>query len=778
MKLAKRILVPVLVIALLASVFAFTTVAVDDREYDYTLESITKAEQILEYYALDDYLADNYEDGTWDTAKIKATALAAFKPTYKVVADPLNADNKVLSVTLPRAKTALGYTLSADGNELLTDRLIVSSRVYFDATATKGLEFKLNVGLRNEIEETSRYYDIIKVDMKNGGALTYAGWDETQQVMVADANTYADWQAQTGAWYDFLITFNAEDDIYNVVVKSVPTDGSEPEVLASSGNVSIKGAIGMSGFNVTATATGTGVSCCFDDFEIYEGSTTRSPSIKEENTDIHVEDLVKFYNETEDFATKVRIADVFYDLSAVYGVTLVNAEAYTQMNAAIAQEFLNRVEKIDSTLEFFDRADWVDAISLYNDKLADNDGLLDLPGITEDLAAAVVAAREIFLVEKAEIDVVREHSDNLIDFLTNVYDENNTDYLQMKAWFAEIHDQYVAENPDFADYDTEKYPYQTRFYTLADIRYGELPNLMDKYNAFEKKVAEIDAAIADFTAKVDEMEAAATFGPRFVAYVEATEIYNDGVIHEGLDNSTNAKLAERIAYYLEQQPIILEKQAQCEYFIDLVNQTAYASYYTVLVEKIDLAVAAYEFIEPDYEDIAESITLYASLLELRKSMEAEASAYIAAVEAIAEAEGFYAKKEAVRVAAEYKVKGDVLGYEGVEEANIAFSEADADVKFRENSSMSLIKLVAQINDLMSAESYNDYEVRALLRLADVAYENADDEINGVSVAKAAFDAAVEEFKADCAVANEIITAATDTAAAIAGAVKGASIYNK
>ena len=769
MKLTKRLLVSVLAIALLTSVFAFTSVAEVEREYDYRIESFTKAEQILEYYALDAYLADNYEDGAWNNDQLKATNVASFKPTYKVVADPTGADNQVLSISLPRAKTALGYKFSADGDGILTDKLIVSARVYFDASATSGLTFKLNAGLRNEVEAGSRYFDIVKVDMKNGGALTYAGWNETEQVMVPDQYTYEGWTAETGVWYDFLITFNAEDDVYNVVVKNVPTDESEPTVLASTGNIAINGAIGMAGFNLSAEAAASKVACYFDNFEIYEGTITRSPSYKDENTVIHVEDLVDFYAlETTDFATKLRIADVFYELSAVYGVELADAIAYTQMNETLAQEIVNRVAKIDSTLDFFGRLAWVEEIEKYDNKIAS----LDLPGITAELAEAVTAAREIFDVEKTAVYLVKDHSENLIDFLTNVYDEENADYVQMKVWLAELNDEYVAENPDFADYDAEKYPFQTRFYSAADKRYGDLPALMAKYEAFVAKFNAIEAAIAGFVANVDAIENAPSFGPKYTAYVAATALYNNGVIHEGLDNDSNAKLAERIAYYLGQVDGILAKKDECEYFIDLVNQTSIASYYTILVEKIDLAVAAFENIEPDYENIAESITVYQSLLAYRKSLEAEADAYIAAVNAIADAEGFYAKKDAVKLAAELKVKGDVLGYAGVEEANIAFSAADADVKFRENSSIALINLVAQINETESIS-----ERRALLRLADVANANADDEVKGVEVAKAAFVKAVAEFKADVAAANASITAVTDAAAAIATAVKGASIFN-
>ena len=770
MKLAKRILLPVLVIALLASVFAVSSVADDNREYDYTLPSITKAEQILEYYALDDYLADNYEDDTWNTDLFNAVKVVQ-APKYSVAADPTAADNKVLSVTLPRARTSVAYTLkSTEG--LLTDKLIVSTKIYFDATATKGLNFTLQAGLQNELDSNIRYYDIINLDMKTG-ALKYSGWDSTSQTMVSGANTYEGFTAQTGVWYDFLITFNAEDDVYKFTVKSVPTDGSEPEVLASIDNIAIDGAVGMGGFDLKATASSTNVSFCFDDVEIYEGTTTRSPSYKDENTEIHVADLINFYNEeTTDFATKLRIADVFYDLSNLYGVALP-ADAYVQMNETLAVELVDRIGKINPELDFYQRKAWFEEVEKYNVKVPTNEDLLGTPGITEEIAAAVVEARVAYFAEKAVIDLVKEHSENFIDFMTNVYDPECTDYIQMKVWFAELNDEYVAENPEFADYDTEKYPYQTRFYTKADAAYGEIPQLKLVYDSFVAKINEIEATVNSFVEYVNFIEEnSASFGPRYSAFVQATEIYNDGVVYEGLDNDTHPVLAERIAYYLRVAPSIITKRDQCELFIELVKQASIASYYTVLVEKLDLAVAAYANIALDYENMVAYVDLFTELRSRRAGIEAEAAGYIDAVKAIEEAQGFDAKKEAVNNAAKLKVRGDVLGYAGVEEANIIFSTAKADVEFREYSSLSLISLVAEIKATESISAR-----RKLLALAETAYENAEDEYKGVDIAKEVFLAEKEAFKADVAAANASIIAATDAAAAIASAVNGAAIFN-
>ena len=191
-----------------------------------------------------------------------------------------------------------------------------------------------------------------------------------------------------------------------------------------------------------------------------------------------------------------------------------------------------------------------------------------------------------------------------------------------------------------------------------------------------------------------------------------------------------------------------------------------------MVEKLDLAVAAYANIALDYENMVAYVDLFTELRSRRAGIEAEAAGYIAAVKAIEEAEGFDAKKEAVNNAAKLKVRGDVLGYAGVEEANIIFSTAKADVEFREYSSLSLISLVAEIKATESISAR-----RKLLALAETAYENAEDEYKGVDIAKEVFLAEKEAFKADVAAANASIIAATDAAAAIASAVNGAAIFN-
>ena len=415
----------------------------------------------------------------------------------------------------------------------------------------------------------------------------------------------------------------------------------------------------------------------------------------------------------------------------------------------------------------------IESADVYSEKLPLSVDLEVTPGLTPEIVEDVINARRALEDEKASVAIVKEHSENFIDFMTNVFDEEDTNYVQMKVWLAELNDQYVESNPEFVDYDKAEYPLQTRFYTSLDPSYEGISELYEKYEQFVAKFTEINNNINDFLDHVESMEISASFGARYTAYVHANEVYNNGVIHPDVNNDSHAELKDRIAYYLKTEPSILSKKAECELFISLVEQAQIASYYTIFVEKLDLAFKAFGSIALDYENMTESVEIYNALRLERAAIETSADAYIAAVDAVAEAgDDFAAKKAAVVAAYELKDAGDVLGYPGVKEANIALSAAEADVNFREYSSTTLITLVEEIKAL---DSIN--ERRELLRLASDANDNAEDTYEGVTEAKAIFEAEMERFVADVEKANASIIAVTDVAAAIVSAVNGVAIYN-
>lgn len=800
MKIFKRILVATLAIALLAAAFSVASFAEEDtREYPYAIEEFDKAEQILEYYTLQDYLADNYDDGEFTEELVTSGRGGA----YSVVEDPTDPDNKVLVTTVGRADSDVMYSMAVAPEDALTDKLVVSSRVYFDATAANGLSYNLRIGMQSEKDPMPRYFNLFSFDMK-AATFSYYVSDGTHDNAYTKQKV-SDWTPALNTWYDVFVVYNAVDDNYKITISTVPADGEDAVVLMETGKISIEGAVAMNEYQLYIVAAAgkdrSEKKCYLDMVEIYEGTTYRNPSQKDEKTRIHINDLADFYSKAEtSFADKLRIANVYYFFfnldPAEFDSTILTdfPEIEKQMNETFAAEIINRVNGIDDTLTYAERVAYIDYIEEYDIRLPENltDDGVSVVGITADLAKAVEAARATRDTAVVAIEETKEHTENFIDFMTNVYDADEKNYVQMLVWYGELLDRYdgaVEYKNDYRDVDKEVYPYQTRYYTAndpsckalaadghnvaIDTEYPGMGDLYDEYLAFCAKFEEIQVNIKEFIIHVESIELATTFGARCEAYLAAKEYYNDGVIHAGLDNDTHEKLAGSIAFYLRVEPSIVVKIQDCELFIAVVEEAAVASYYTTLNEKLEHAEVAYSAIAIDYPGIYDALEVYNELRIYRAELAAAADAYIEAVDAIADAKNlFYAKKDAVDKARELKAAGDVLGYPGVAEANITFAFAEADVNFREGNSTTLISLVKEIAKTKSIE-----ERRVLIRQAIVARDNCEITYEGVVDAKISLDYEIDRFIDDVRAANALIISANDSAAAIAGAVSGVKIFN-
>lgn len=779
MKLTKRILVAALALALLVSGFAFASFAEEpEREYEYTVEGIDRAEQILEYYYSEEYVKYGFEDGQYEDLLLLKGANKKFQPALAIKADPKNEFNNVLEVSgMSRKNHGMAYEKTADG-AVLTDSVIVSNRVYFGEGTNKGLNYALKLNTASEKDPGFRLFSIVEIDVKEK-TLKYSGWDSDKQVMEPLAFTAENVTIETGKWYELFVIYNSTDDYYFIEV------ADENGIIFESGKIAITGATGIGSFALNLMNNGSGAMTTYlDDVKVYEGTTERDSDYAYGNTQTTILDLHKFFNADDtDYATKLRIADVMQALYVVdpsffdvYDYDIwesIQDVAISEMFATLAGEFLARVEVIDSLLPYAARVENLEYVTEYERKLPE-DALLDSTlGITPEVSAAIKESRVLLAKESENVATVKTHSENFIDFMTNVYDPENKDYVQLQVWMAELGDVYVAENEDFEDFDTTLYPYQTRFYTEFDSTYVGMETPYALYTDFVTKFTEIDTAVYEFFTHIDSLEISASFGGRYYAYACAAEVYNNGDIHPMLDNTTVPGLMEKIDFFLRSEPSILAKMQDCELFITIVEEATIASYYTILVDKLEKAAEAYKNIALDYEGVFDAVETFNSLRLVREAIEAGADKYIAAVNAIADAgDDFYAKKAAVENALSLKAEGDVLGYAGVKEANVILSAAESDINFREGNSTTLISLVAQ-----TAATESIIERRQLLRLAAYAYENCEDAYEGVADAKAAFEAEMERFVKDVKAANAAIVAVNDSAASIAGAVFGVAIFN-
>lgn len=762
MKLAKKLLVAMLALALLTSAFLFSV----NADNTFNAPGIDDIEDILEYYTLQDYLADNYNDGTWteslvvtdkDYSQTQIDKNGYQRIDVSAASDPKNSSNGVLSVKLPFNKKS-GYTKEAAVKaQGLTDKLLLTFKIYFDESATDNLFYELKVGTVNEKGvASSSQFTILQFNFsknKNGGVpgFYYSTWDTASQSFGSTVTAVEGVTPQTGMWYDVVITVNAAEDVYSFNINDL--DGNS---IVASGDLSFAGAKAIWGFNCYGQFINTkgdkkgAAKFYLDDMEIYEGSYIRYPSLKNEVTTTHLQDLKALYNSTTDHETKLRIVsvlDYLYNEAEGFTVGSILPEAQQYINETYALAFNDVVAKINSEGTYNERLAYLDTIAYYETKLPTADKLHGAAGITAELEAIIIAAREAYATEVATLGTVQTQSQAFVN-LMNAFDNSNKDYVYITEYFAAASDDQYANR---------------------QVSYEGVPAANEIYEALKLKAEKIDADIAGFNAAVSKMDAATTFGPLFAAYLEATAAYTKygtpAVINPELDNATKAGLAETIASYENRVETILATAHICDEFNRIIKEATISSYYTSLVKEITEATevrALFGEYEMDYPGVADSVATYKAFKLAIDASENAVQAYITAVNAIATKTTFAEKKAAVIAATALKAAGDVLGAEGVVEANITLTAAEAEINFLEGSSTTLIALVEELKAATTLSAK-----RALIHLANVSAANAEDTYTGVTAAKADLAAEIAAFEAAVAAANGALDSALKSAQAVA-----------
>ncbi len=801
MKNAKRILIAIIAIALVASVFAFSVSA--EEEVKFRGEGIEEFDDILEYYLCENFIDLDFTESDWD-AKVDATDWKKEfwkdkdhststtkhyrKMVVEVIADPNNAENKLLNTEIQYAK-GTGFTVS--GSNAITDQMIVAFDIMFNENCIGNMFYDVELTLPNGTAAS-----VFKFDFRyeEGGAptLSYVAWDAELGTFDNQIITVENFVPETGVWYNIELCFNAVTDTSYFEINA---EGKETLRIDSE----IPGATGIRGIDMYGKFNNTSVYNCkkeathnsnvanfanlteadeeyacgagkcratsycqyhIDDLKVYEGSFARN-SDKNEITKLTLEDFRTFYESgTLTFEQKFTLAQTLATLysfdSATFPeeVSSVLPEGPGYVNEIYATETVTRIGAIDKTAGYYERCDYADYATQYDNFLPANDALAGLPGMTEELTAALIAAREIVATEYADLAEIEAQSKAFMAYMAT-YDPSVKDYYALNAFYDQaICDDYAKRAPD----------------------YEGMAEYTAIYDALVERVTTMNADVYAFVNHVTSMEYASSFGFLFAAYEDATESYykygEPGVINPGLDNASYPDILPKIEYYEMKAPFVQARAKECDDFIAIMDEAKNSTYYTSLVGKLAEAVPFIDIIQSDYPGVSESLAMYYALNESVKDAENASEAYIAAVKAIEGKTEFYEKKAAVEAAVVLKAHGDVLGYEGVKEANIALAEAEADINFREGSSATLITLVEQIK---AAKTLS--EKRNLIRLANVHAEGADEGYNGVTEAKAALADAVKSFEAAVKQANKAVEDANKVASAVASAVPGAEIFH-
>jgi len=771
MKNTKRILAVLLLMALLVSSFLLSVSA---EETVFKADGINDIEDVLEYYTQNDYIADNYEDGAWNTEYYDGVS-------SEVVLDPANSDNKVLKVTGKSGEKNDGKS-DKYANASLTETLIVSFDIRYDST----MQGQYNVDtkmLYADGTESWSYLTMFSVNAKDG-VFQYAVWNPTSSSF--DLVAFDGIAPVADTWYNVVLFFDVTENGYYFKISC-----DNKETWITSEVYTLGGAEKMTCFELrnNRQTRSDKISLYLDNVEVYAGTFERNPANKNNITAQTLIDLEALYNnDATDSATKIRIAVVLDRLVNEFGY--VPADSTPELNAvknvitnapiyidlAFAQEFVNRANAIDSSAPYSDRVAFCEESDYYSEYIPSDSEIesADTFAGNPELAAAVIAARAVFAEEK--------------QLLVKVAEDSNAFVLEMKS--------FDAANQDYDGYLKPFYDKILTF-TNCDFTYnGELKDAGDftmeaavaLYKDFEAKYTKLEAVANTFIQGAEDMASALetmnaskpgeeayedAFAELANGYLLADSVYNNGDLDENLDESKYAKLNELFSVYLDNKAFIIEQIEACDKFIEIMKKADTATYYNAKLEFFVEADACVDDVRSKYTGVSEALTSFNALKDYINSAQKNSAAYIEAVEAVKAATTFEEKKAAIEKAVELQATGEIIGIEGVKEASIVLSEEMAKLETVITGSEAIKTLVAAIEKATTFA-----ERRALLAKAAEAADNAELSIEGVAEAVEKYNSFMEEYNAAISSMNETHKEATENAADLASAAVEDADVNK
>ncbi len=316
MKLTKRILVVLAAVALIVSSFAFVSSA------EFTEDNI---EDILEFYSNPRYFSEDFEGletGSIYTHNVTGAGFASSKlmtDSAKVVVDPDNEDNKVLSfANVVDGVNYLGYSLVFDNSETdneMPEELVFTVRVRSEkGGANSASVFSVNLYA----------CDASGAPVGDGGLISPLKLDfETGIVSFAKVNAgdsskfdqapILGVSVSTDVWYTVTMIFNTNTGTYTV---SLAEDGN---AAYETGAISFGDTDKISEINASYSSLPKNASSInyIDELDVYSGTFLRGGIDRDEATAQALYDISEFMKNNEiSLKTALKIAKVYEVIEA------------------------------------------------------------------------------------------------------------------------------------------------------------------------------------------------------------------------------------------------------------------------------------------------------------------------------------------------------------------------------------------------------------------------------------------------------------------------------
>ncbi len=746
MKMSKRIFVCLIALAIGVSMLALGVFA-DGTELKYTTENHAR---ILEYYeepiifGLDFEGEEVVSTGYTHAQLVNVKSATATSPT-NTTAVVANDDGKYLSITggtSDMRSSAAFINWNAEAGTEIDDFIlefdIMTSgegnrtvEIYVGETAATVAE----IIAKNGVPGTS----IVKINFADGkieyvngsadGAYTYGS---------VDAALASDTFYHVALNYS-VVNCNVSFDI-SLGEQSVAayTDGVIPTEVV--GNIRVGASIANMKKSTVA----------YDNVVASGGSFARIEEDKIPETERAISDFITICQSSDvSVDEKVAVVNTGMRLITVHGVVgetdeaRANVLAFKKIGVGLfVDQLVACVNGITEDAPYAELVEYVESYAKFVDLIPEDVSFMDD-------AAACEAAVAAYQAEVERLEALKTDSEHVLAVLADV-DLSNTNirsYSYLKSYYDAI---------------ANATPY---------IGYPGIPEIMESYNTVIEKYEQLDALGDMFAENVGiATDTDNTFGVRFNAFCVARDSYFDDPAYPEIESTLLAYNGVK----LEMDAVI----ALCDEFILNVNRADYSQYLSAKQNALNsaensLAEITEKYIE--YPGVPAAIERYNELTVSVGDSIAAAESYVAFVNELAEKADTLTKEELqaeINKALELQKTGNVIGVDGVTEANISLNNMQSDLELTVGYKTQFSNLVSEL----LAEKDNALKYGLALDAIEAAanaerYEgvNSDD--------KAKLDAAVAEYNAKIQALNDGFAAANEVACNTVSASSGSSADN-
>ena len=732
MKMTKRIFIALLIVSILASVFAVSVSAEEGERVNYI--------HLLEYF----------EEPTLLNYDFTADEVDYSSDLY--LQNPTEVDHAIVSDTEEGA--LIGRYLSIPVKERGGWIMHNDNHAYLGWTSDEAIDdFNIDITASGSLYNSSEDVNeqtlpkiVIVVgaekldDLANAdkAGVTVASlnfrkgcFSYLKAVTAEDGTVYGSevdtaYELDADTWYSLSLTYDTEAERVSVTV----TDCLNPEntITVTDGYTpyaSVKDIrIGAHGYD-SGSARGSEMKLA--SVRLLGGVYHRDPDNMTADLEEKITEMYDFFNDEDNSVEdKIVLCDVVKAIKE-YGFTSDKPEVQTAIDelgiGAVGLynfKIATCVATVDSLATFNEKRELTDESLGYAELL----GEMDLDGVDEALKADV--AKNLEDIKKVD-EALKLVEENSIAFIVAV-DE--------------------ARESDINDYPAISAHIEIICTFTPDLTYEGALDANEYYTELIENKAYIETSAERF---IELVYTADNTEIKFNLRVDAFKALEDAYF----DNETYVGVTDALGTYRNLIPYMSYEIEKAENFIKYVNKADYSVYISAKQENLDVAEMYIDTCQPDYEGVAEAKALYGEVQDFVNEQLANANAYVKAVEELAAMQGANLTAAIENI---YKLqeKGNVLGVEGVVEANIKFNQIVASIELKEKYRTHFVGLVNSIDEAQTLTEL--YEV---LLAAKAAEADASDSFFDVREASKKLAAAIDDYNkrigeinGDFATANE------------------------